>query len=64
MYYFVLCCIVLFSTMMSESKDAIRMYCTSYSRNSVPYSHIIKLTLHFYAHIRDKEKVCYHIMYC
>ena len=35
--------------MMLGSKDAIRI--VSYSHNSTQYSHIVKLTLHFYAHI-------------
>ena len=29
----------------------VELFRTSYSHNSTQYSHIVKLTLHFYAHI-------------
>nr|WP_297043479.1 hypothetical protein [uncultured Eubacterium sp.] len=32
-------------------KMPYKLFRASYSRNSTQYSHIIKLTLHFYAHI-------------
>ena len=43
------------------------LFRTSYSHNPTQYSHIVKLTLHFYAHIGAGQKavkplLCEHIV--
>ena len=46
MYDSSLCCLVL--------KMPYKLFRTSYSHNSALHSHIVKLTIHFYAHIRSR----------